>query len=253
MTSDIPNSINPVALITGGAARIGAAIARTLHAAGFNIIIHYRNSQASAQSLISELNTLRPETAICLQANLLDATDISRLALQATAQWGHVNALINNASSFYATPIEKASEEQWDDLLGSNVKAPFFLAQALAPTLTANKGAIINLADIYADRPLPSHSIYCVAKAANVMLTKALAQELAPRVRVNGIAPGAILWPEQGGTTDEKSQQTLLNKIPLGNTGTTTDIANTVLFLLRDAPYITGQIITVDGGRSISH
>lgn len=242
----------PVALVTGGAQRIGATIARTLHASGYNIIIHYLNSQASAQSLTAELNTMRADSAICLQADLLGNTAITQLAQQALAYRGRIDALINNASGFYPTPIANASEQQWDDLLGSNAKAPFFLAQALAKTLAENNGAIINIADIYADKPLAGHSIYCIAKAANVMLTKSLAKELAPHVRVNGIAPGAILWPTQGGANDDQAQQSLLEKIPLGRTGTPQDIANAILFLLRDAPYMTGQILAIDGGRTVS-
>ncbi|HQQ61993.1 MAG TPA: pteridine reductase [Pseudomonadales bacterium] len=245
-------SLAPVALITGGAQRIGASIARTLHTAGYNIVIHYRHSQTSAQSLIVELNTLRADTAICLQADLLDNTAIAQLVQHAIARWGRIDALINNASGFYSTPLAKATEQQWDELLGSNAKAPFFLAQALAKTLSENNGAIINIADIYADKPLGEHSIYCIAKAANVMLTKSLARDMAPHVRVNGIAPGAILWPNQGGANDTTAQQTLLEKIPLARTGTPQDIAQAILFLLRDAPYMTGQVITIDGGRTIN-
>jgi pteridine reductase len=246
-------AMSPVAVITGGAQRIGAAIARTLHAAGYNIVIHFRHSQASAQSLIVELNTIRPDTAISLQADLLDNNAIALLAEQATARWGRVDALINNASSFYPTPFEKSTEAQWDDLLGSNVKGPFFLAQAFAKTLSNHGGVIINIADIYAEKPLAEHSIYCIAKAANVMLTKSLANDMAPHVRVNGIAPGAILWPDQGGASDVDAQKNLVGKIPLARKGDPKDIANTILFLLRDAPYITGQIIAVDGGRSVAN
>lgn len=242
---------HPVALVTGAAQRIGATITRTLHAAGYNTVLHYRKSSGAAQALCAELNTLRPHSAISLMADLNDVHAIERLAQQALAQWQRLDVLVNNASSFYPTPVGKTTAEQWDDLMGSNARAPFFLAQALAPALAAQKGAVVNIADIYADRPLAQHTLYCMAKAANVMLTQSLALEMAPDVRVNGVAPGAILWPEQGGAVDTVAQEKLLGNVPLGRTGLPEDIANTVLFLLRDAPYINGQVIAVDGGRSV--
>lgn len=244
--------ISPVALVTGSAQRIGATIARTLHAAGYNTVIHYRNPKTQAETLTAELNALRENSAVCIPADLNNAQAIQTLAATALATWGRIDALINSASSFYPTPIGSASEAQWDDLINSNMKAPFFLAQALAPTLAEHQGAIVNIADIYAEKPLAEHAIYCMAKAGNIMLTQSLAQELAPQVRVNGVAPGAILWPEHGGATEQKVQEKMLGKIPLARTGLPEDIANTILFLLRDAHYITGQIITVDGGRSLS-
>lgn len=242
---------HPAALVTGAAQRIGATIARRLHAVGYNIVLHYRKSSGAAQALCAELNTLRPHSALSLMAELNDVEAIERLAQQALAQWQRMDVLVNNASSFYPTPVGKTTTEQWDDLMGSNARAPFFLAQALAPALAAQKGSVVNIADIYADRPLAQHTLYCMAKAANVMLTKSLAQELAPAVRVNGVAPGAILWPEQGGAVDADAQTKLLGSVPLARTGLPDDIANTVLFLVRDAPYISGQVIAVDGGRSI--
>ncbi len=243
---------NPVVLVTGSAQRIGAAIVKTLHAAGYNTIIHYRNSKEPAEALTKELNALRANSAACIAAELDKIDAINLLAETALSVWGRIDALVNNASSFYASPMGTATEIEWDDLVNSNMKAPFFLAQALSASLTATRGAIINMADIYADKPLAHHTIYCMAKSGNTMLTKSLAIELAPHVRVNGIAPGAILWPEQGGTTDPADQHRLLGKIPLARTGLPEDVANTVLFLLRDAPYITGQIIALDGGRSVS-
>lgn len=245
------NTIPPVALITGGARRIGAEIAQQLHQAGFNLVLHYRHSVDEAEALASVLNSQRPASVKILAADLLDITAVEELAKQAQACWGRIDALINNASSFYPTPIGKVTEDIWNDLLGSNLKAPFFLAQALAKELTKTCGSIINIADIHAERPLQDHSVYCIAKAGNLMLTKTLARELAPQIRVNGIAPGAILWPEQAMTMNEEVQQEILTKIPLQTRGSAADIARTVVFLVTQAPYITGQILAVDGGRSI--
>jgi len=242
---------NPVALITGGAKRIGAAIAHLLHQNNYNIVLHYRNSEAEAKHLVDELNQFRKNSCILVQANLANMQEVESLALQAIEPWGKLDVLINNASSFYPTPIGETTETQWDDVMASNIKAPFFLAQILAPALQKTHGCIINMADIYADKPLKQHSLYSIAKAANVMLTKTLAQELAPDVRVNGIAPGAILWPEQD-KLNESSKEKLLQKIPLQTCGNPNDIAKTVLFLIKDAPYINGQIIAVDGGRNLT-
>jgi pteridine reductase len=245
-------SIAPVVLITGAAQRIGAVIARTLHTEGYNVVLHYLNSQNAAQVLCAELNALRQQSAISLSADLNDVCAIQQLAHNAIQQWQRMDALVNNASTFFPTSVGSATVAQWDNLMGSNARAPFFLAQALASQLAEQRGVIVNIADIYADRPLAQHTLYCMAKAANVMLTKSLAKELAPQVRVNGIAPGAILWPEQGGAVSAGAQTALLEKVPMQCSGMPEDIANTVLFLLRDAPYITGQIIAVDGGRSIN-
>lgn len=246
-----------VALVTGAAKRIGAEIARQVHAAGFNVIVHYNHSTNAAQQLTDELNNVRAGSAISLTANLNDHTQVMDLAQRSMAQWQGINLLINNASSFYPTPIGNATLDDWDNLINTNLKAPFFLAQALAPGLTQNHGSIINIADIYAQRPLKNHSIYSIAKAGNVMLTKSLAQELAPKVRVNGIAPGAILWPEQHHEKmedphNDRNTEKKLAQIPLQQLGQVQDIARTVLFLAKEAPYITGHIITVDGGRSIT-
>lgn len=241
----------PVALITGGARRIGAAIAENLHQAGFNIALHYRHSAKDAQAVVDKLNQQRPNSALAFAADLNHLQEIQHLAQTLLQQWQRLDVLINNASSFFPTPIADASEAQWNDLMNSNLKAPFFLAQAFAAELQQRKGCIINIADIHADRPLKQHPIYCAAKAGNVMLTKSLARELAPQVRVNGIAPGAILWPEQDNGLDDSTQLEILQKIPLARSGSPEDIARAVRFLVQDAPYITGQIITVDGGRSL--
>ena len=237
-----------VALITGGARRIGAAIARTLHAEGMNLIIHYRNSGDNAKTLADELNQHRLGSVALAKADLEKTEDCSRLAQQAIDAFGRIHALINNASAFFPTPLGEISQKHWETLLGVNLKAPFFLSQACAEALTSTQGAIINLTDIYAKRPLPKHLVYSVSKAGLVALTHSLAQELGPDVRVNAIAPGAILWPESGDT--QENQEEIIRRTPLGRLGDPGDIAGTVLFLLRDAPFITGQVINVDGGRS---
>lgn len=253
-----PGSAIKVALVTGAAKRIGAEIARQLHQSNFNIVIHYHQSQKAAQTLADELNEERKNSAICIAADLNDVAQVNNLAGQAQRQWQRMDLLVNNASSFYPTPIGETSEQDWNQLINSNLKAPFFLAQALSNALGDARGCIINIADIYAERPLKKHSIYSIAKAGNVMLTKTLAQELAPRVRVNGIAPGAILWPDdshkkQEDKLSDDNKEKMLAKIPLQQRGHEQDIARAILFLVKDAPYITGQIITVDGGRSITN
>ena len=243
----------PVVLITGGARRIGAATARGLHAKGWRVIVHYRSSSRAAEQLIGELNQQRANSARALAADLTQLDDVGSLAHAAINEWGQLDALINNASTFYPTPIGSATEQQWDDLIGSNLKAPFFLAQHLCEALTKTSGAIINIADIHADRPLSEHSLYCIAKAGNVMLTKSLARELAPGVRVNGVAPGAIMWPEDSAELSDTAKAAIVDKIALKRAGAADDIARTIDFLLNDSPYITGQIIAVDGGRTLSN
>ena len=240
----------PVALITGAGRRIGAYVANTLHQAGHRVIVHYHRSADDANALVSQLNAVRPDSALALSADLCDLEQINTLAQAALAHWQRIDVLINNASSFYPTPLATATAAQWDDLMGSNLKAPFFLAQALAEPLRQTRGCIVNMVDIYAERPLKDYAIYSAAKAGHVMLTKALAQELAPDVRVNGVAPGAILWPEQEGPQAVDNRQSILQRVPMQRSGEPTDIASTVLFLIADSPYITGQIIAVDGGRS---
>ena len=237
----------PVALITGAAKRIGATIARTLHTAGYDLALHYRGSAADMQSLIDELESARPGSTLALHADLAEFDRLPELVAQTVGRFGRLDALVNNASSFRPTPMGTATPADWDELFAANARAPFFLAQAAAPHLKAARGAVVNLADIYAERPLRHHPVYCMAKAALVMATKSLALELAPDVRVNAVAPGAILWPQGGG--DEKKQQALLARTPLSRTGTPEEIAEAVRWLLQDAGYVTGQILRVDGGR----
>jgi len=236
-------------LITGAAQRIGAAIARVLHAEGMDLVLHYRSSAGPARALAAELNGVRADSVRLVAADLLDA-DAPALLLEAVAAFrGRLDVLVNNASSFFPTPIGEASEDDWNALMGPNLKAPFFLSQAAAPGLRAAGGCIVNLVDIHAERSLAGHPIYSMAKAGNAMMVKALARELGPEVRVNGIAPGAILWPEQGLSGNAK--QEILSRTALRRAGTPEDVARTLLFLVRDADYITGQIIAVDGGRTI--
>ncbi|GAB3091919.1 pteridine reductase [Aestuariicella hydrocarbonica] len=251
MTHSSSPTDGPVALITGGAKRIGASIATLLHQHRYRTLIHCRHSIAEAQALVNHLNQQRPESAALLQADLGRDDAIVPLAEQALAAFGQLDALINNASAFYPTPIGTATPTQWDELMNSNAKAPFFLSQALAPELARRHGVIINIADIHASKPLKAHTLYCMAKAANLMLTQSLALELAPEVRVNGIAPGAILWPDDPASEmDPDSKQALLNRVPLKRLGDPDHIARSALFLLQN-DYLSGQIIAVDGGRLI--
>jgi pteridine reductase len=236
-------------LITGAAHRIGAAIARTLHAEGMDLVLHYRSSEAPALSLQQDLEQQRADSIRLVQADLHATAELDRLIATAVDFRGRLDLLVNNASSFYPTPLAEADESDWDDLIGSNLKAPFFLSKLAAPLLKQSSGCIINLIDIHAERPLKDHSIYSVAKAGNAMLVKSLARELGPEVRVNGVAPGAILWPEQG--LEAEAQQEILSRTALKRPGSAQDIARTLLFLVGDANYITGQIIAVDGGRTL--
>lgn len=241
--------LGQVGLITGAAQRIGAALARALHRAGMDLALHYRHSAASAQALCAELEAVRPGSVLLLQADLLDATAPARLIAAVVERFGRLDLLVNNASSFYPTPLGEVTETHWHDLIGTNLKAPFFLAQAAAPLLRASGGAIVNLVDIHAERPLKGHPLYSIAKAGNAMLVKALARELGPEVRVNGIAPGAILWPDTG--IGEAEKKATIARTALRRLGTPEDIVRTLLFLVRDADYLTGQIIAVDGGRTL--
>jgi len=247
------NNTNPlhgkVALITGAAQRIGATLAETLHAEGLNLALHYRKSKQAAHALQKKLNDRRADSVVLIQADLLDNAKVTHMVQDAIQAWGRLDILINNASSFYPTPIGSVSDAHWDEIMGSNLKAPFFAAQAAARALSETAGCIINIADIHAERPLKTYPVYSAAKAGLVMLTKALACELAPQVRVNAIAPGAILWPED---IDEVTQQRIISRSLLKRQGNPDDIARAVLFLVRDAGYVTGQVITVDGGRSIN-
>ncbi len=237
-----------VVLITGGARRVGAEIARTLHAAGANVLIHYRSSAAAAIALSDQLNRLRAHSAAIFAAHLLDPEAPDQLIAAALHEFGRLDILINNASSFYPTPVGSITLAQWDDLVGSNMKAPLFLSQAAAPSLRAQRGLIINMIDIHALRPLKAHPVYSAAKAGLAMLTRSLARELGPEIRVNGIAPGPVLWPED---MDETLKREIIDKTALKRHGTPQDVARTALFLAKDAGYVTGQIIAVDGGRSI--
>lgn len=243
-------SLAPVVLVTGAARRVGAAIVRRLHGAGARVVLHYRASAAEAQQLAAELNALRPDSAACLPADLAAAGAPAALVAAAVARFGRLDALVNNASSFFATPVGAITEAAWDDLVGSNLKGPLFLAQAAAPHLTAAGGAIVNIVDVHAERPLKGYPLYCAAKAGLLGLTRALAVELAPRVRVNAVAPGAIAWPEGGDDFPDAEREAIVAHTLLGRTGEPADIARTVEFLLFDAPYITGQVINVDGGRT---
>ncbi len=248
MTTARPLS-GKVALITGAARRIGASIAATLHQDGADVAIHYRGSGEAAAELAEGLNKDRPDSAITVQADLNDTAGLPGLVDSIVAWKGGLDVLVNNASSFYPTPPGDITEQQWDDLIGSNLKAPLFLSQAALPALRESKGVIINIVDIHAMRPLRNHTIYGPAKAGLAMLTRSLAKDLAPEVRVNGVAPGAILWPEDD--MSDATKDSILEQIPLERAGEPADIAGCVLFLVRDADYVTGQIIAVDGGRSI--
>jgi pteridine reductase len=241
-----------VVLITAGAKRVGAAICRKLHQRGASLMVHYRSSLEEAQGLESELNQIRPDSVALVQADLLDISQIPRLISQTIQKFGKLDALINNASSFFATPVGAITEAGWDDLIGSNLKAPLFLSQEAAPHLKNQLGCIVNIVDIHADRPLKNYVIYSSAKAGLSSLTRSLALELAPEIRVNGVSPGPILWPENDEWKDLSVRQSIISKTLLKRMGEPNDIARTVLFLIADAPYITGQIIVVDGGRSIN-
>ena len=236
------------ALVTGAAKRLGAAIARALHAEGMNLLLHYNKSEADAQALCKELNAARADSAAIAQADLANIAGLESL-VKAALQWGGLDVLVNNASTFKPTPLGQTGEDDWDDLMASNLKAPFFLAQAAAVHLKKNHGSIVNLVDIHARRPLREHTVYSAAKAGLAMLTLSLAKELGPEVRVNGVAPGPVLWPEQG--LDAATKKSILEATALKRKGSPEDVAGAVLYLVRDAEYVTGQIIAVDGGRSI--
>jgi pteridine reductase len=238
-----------VVLVTGAARRIGAAIVTRLHENGARVAIHYRGSADAADALAQRLNTVRGQSAATFQADLLDTERLEPLVDDVFAWGGRLDGLVNNASTFYPTPVGTITEDHWTDLMGSNLKAPLFLSQAAVPHLRRQRGAIVNLVDIHAQRPLRNHPVYGPAKAGLAMLTRALAKDLAPAIRVNGVSPGAILWPEEG--MSASAQQTILRQVPLERPGDPADIADCVLYLLRDANYVTGQIIAVDGGRSI--
>ena len=239
-----------VILVTGAARRIGAAIVTRLHEDGAAVAIHYRSSAKDADELAARLNAERHDSAATFQADLLDIQQIPSLVTSVCNWHGRLDALVNNASTFYPTPVGSITEAHWDDLMGSNLKAPLFLSQAVARELEKRRGAIVNIVDIHSDRPLRNHAVYGPAKAGLAMLTRSLAKDLAPSIRVNGVSPGAILWPEDG--LSDAAQQSILRQVPLQRPGNPEDIADCVLYLLRDAAYVTGQIIAVDGGRSVN-
>jgi pteridine reductase len=236
-------------LVTGAAKRIGAAIARGFHAEGACVAIHYHRSASEAQGLCDELNRARPHSATTLSADLRDTAALPALIEGTVHAFGKLNVLINNASTFYPTPIGTITLDQWQDLIGTNLRAPLFLSQAAAPHLRQSNGLIVNIIDIHGRRPLPQHAVYSTAKAGLIMLTRSLARELGPDIRVNGIAPGPILWPEGG--IDSKLQEEIVSKTLLKRSGSPEDVVKTALFFAKDAPYVTGQILAVDGGRSV--
>ncbi|NNF66875.1 MAG: pteridine reductase [Gammaproteobacteria bacterium] len=238
-----------VILVTGAARRIGAEIARHLHAAGASVAVHYHSSADEANQLVAGLNDIRDNSALSVKCDLRNFDALPGLVESVIERFGRLDALVNNASTFYPTKVGSIDVSQWEDLMGTNLGAPLFLSQAAAPALRDNHGAIVNLVDIHADRPLSEHPVYCAAKAGLHMLTRSLARELGPAIRVNGVAPGPILWPEND--SSEEKQQKIIASTALKRHGEPLDIAQTVLFLLRDAGFITGQIIAVDGGRSI--
>jgi len=238
------------ALITGAARRIGAEIARTLHQNGFNIVLHYHKSFDEAEALATALNAERHNSVKLLQGDIRDINNMPEFVNEAVSAWGQLDVLVNNASSFYRTPFGSVTESDWDELHASNVKSAFFLAQAAYPFLQKTKGNIINIIDIHAKKPMREYSAYCVAKAGLLMATLSLAKEMAPEVRVNGVAPGSIVWPEGENTLTENIKQHILERIPLARHGEASDIAKAVLFLAQST-FITGEIISVDGGRSL--
>ena len=240
-------SPHPVVLVTGAARRIGAAIARGLHGAGYDVVLHHRRSHDDVEALAGELEKQRPGSTLCLQADLAEFDRIPELVAHTVGRFGRLDALVNNASTFTTSPLGSTTPALWEEVLASNARAPFFLAQAAAPHLRARLGAIVNITDIYGERPLRQHTVYCMAKAALLMMTRSLALELGPEVRVNAVSPGAILWPQDG--RDTAAQEAMLARTPLGRTGTPEEVAEAVRWLLRDARYCTGQVLHLDGGR----
>jgi len=236
-------------LVTGGARRLGAALVRAVHAAGASLVVHYRRSSAAATALVAELNRLRPDSAIAVAADLNDLAALEALPRATTQAFGRLDVLINNASTFYATPVGEIRLDDWNDLIGSNLRAPLFLSQAAVPSLRETRGLILNMIDIHGFRPLKQYPVYSLAKAGLVMLTQSLARELGPEIRVNGIAPGSILWPE--GPLDPELKARILDRTALKRAGSPEDIAKAALYFINDAPYVTGQVLAVDGGRTV--
>ena len=249
MSENTTSTDRPVALVTGAAKRIGAAIAKHLHRAGFDIVLHHQASMAEAAALLGELNAERPYSAFSLAADLRDFDRIPELIAQSVGHFGRLDALVNNASAYYATPFGNVTPTEWDDLFAINARAPFFLAQAAAPHLANRAGAIVNMIDAYAEQPRRDISAHVASKAALIGATRALALELAPKVRVNGVAPGAILWPENG--IDQSLSSQLIARTPLARAGSAEEVAEAVRWLLQDATYMTGEILRLDGGRNV--
>ena len=239
-----------IALITGASQRIGAAIAQKLHSRDVNLILHYRNSGIAAEQLAADLNRQRSGSVTLLQADFEHPGELEMLVDAVQERHDRLDVLVNNASAFEPTPVGKVSQDDWDHLMASNLRAPFFLSQALLPLLAANQGCIVNLVDIHAQRPLQDYSVYCIAKAGLLMMTLSLARELGPQVRVNGVAPGSILWPEMD--LDDAAKKAIIERTALKRRGEPEDIATAVAYLALDAPYVTGEILTVDGGRSLN-
>jgi pteridine reductase len=236
-------------LVTGGARRLGAAIARCLHGAGANVVVHCRTSVDEARQIVDELNATRAGSADVVTCDLLDVAALPGMMMRAIDRFGRLDVLVNNASSFYPTPVGEIDAAQFDDLIGTNVRAPLFLAQAAVPALRASRGLILNLADIHGQRPLRRHVVYSLAKAGLIMLTKSLARELGPEIRVNAIAPGPVLWPEQG--IDPSLKEEIVRQTALKRSGSPDDIARAAYFFAAEAPFVTGQVLAVDGGRGI--
>jgi len=241
-----------VVLVTGGARRVGAAICRRLHGSGADLFVHYRSAQEEARALQAELNAKRMNSLALAQADLLKVSAAPELVKAAVKEFGRLDAVINNASTFYPTAVGEITEKEWDDLIGTNLKAPLFLSQAAAAELRKNHGCIVNIIDIHAELPMKNHVVYTAAKGGLLALTRALARDLAPEIRVNGVAPGTILWPDDEAWRDEVARQRIINQTALKRVGEPEDIAAAVKFLVVDAPYVTGQVIAVDGGRSIT-
>jgi pteridine reductase len=248
----MPESLSgKVVLVTGGAKRVGAAIVRRLHREGADVMLHYRGSEREANALRSELNAARANSVALVQADLLDLAGLAEIVRNAVNRFDRLDALVNNASAFFPTPVGEMTQATWESLIGTNLRAPLFLSQAAAPHLKKTNGAIVNITDIHAERPLKNYVIYSIAKAGLAGLTRSLARELGPEVRVNGVAPGPIAWPEDG-SFDEVARQRVISNTILRRTGDPDDIARAVYFFIAEAPYVTGQIIAVDGGRSIN-
>lgn len=243
-------SSRKTALVTGSAARIGACIASSLHARGFDVLVHCNSNEAGASRLAEQLNNQRADCAFVISADLTSDAGMQKLVDACQQRWDSLDLLVNNASRFYPTTVGETTAWQWDDLVNSNLRAPYFLSQGLLPSLKKAGGSIVNILDIHASRPMKHHAVYSIAKAGLQMMTLALARELAPDIRVNGVAPGAILWPESEG--DEATKQAILDRVALGRLGRPEDIASAVIYLALDAPYVTGQVLAVDGGRTLN-